>query len=106
MYLFGEGTEVDLGQAFFFSKLAADKGDEFAQSNLGYMYEWGEGVEKNIEKAIEFYSMAADQGNEYSSERLDTLLAQNVEEKNNEDNNSTSQFITKKVKDDEALEKK
>lgn len=105
LYLFGEGTEVDLEQAFFFSELAADKGDEFAQSNLGYMYEWGEGVEKNIEKAIEFYSMAADQGNEYSSERLDILLAQNVEEKNNEDN-STSQFITKKVKDDEALEKK
>ena len=105
LYLFGEGTEVNLEQALFFSKLAADKGDEFAQSNLGYMYEWGEGVEKNIEKAIEFYSMSADQGNEYSSERLDSLLAKNVEEKSNEDN-TTSQFITKKVKDDKVLEKK
>ena len=105
LYLFGEGTEVDLEQAFFFSKLAADKGDEFAQSNLGYMYEWGEGVEKNIEKAIEYYSMAADQGNEFSSEKLNTLLAENIEEKNNEDN-TTSQFITKKIKDDEVLEKK
>ena len=105
MYLFGEGTIVDLENALKFNKLAADKGDEFAQSNLGYIYEWGEGVEKNIDKAIEFYSMSADQGNNYSKERLEILLADNIKEKTNDDN-STSQFITKKVKDEDIIEKK
>ena len=105
LYLFGEGTEVNFEQAFKFSKLAADKGDEFAQSNVGYLYEWGEGVEKNINKAIEFYSMAADQGNDYSLERLEILLAEDKEEKIS-DNTSSSQFITKKVKDDEVIELK
>ena len=45
MYLFGEGTDVDLENALKFNKLV-DKGNQYAQSNLGYVYEWGEGVEK------------------------------------------------------------
>ena len=49
--------------------------------------------------------MAAEQGNEYSKERLEILLADNIKEKTNEDS-STSKFITKKVKDEDVIEKK
>ena len=105
LYLFGEGTDVDLENALKFNKLAADKGDEFAQSNLGYIYEWGEGVEKNIDKAIEFYSLAADQGNDYSKERLEILLTENIQEKIDDDS-SSSKFITKKIKDEDIIDKK
>jgi TPR repeat protein/predicted secreted protein len=45
-----------------FTRLA-EKGDDNAQANLGYMYYAGEGVPQDYEKAVYWYRKAATQGN-------------------------------------------
>ena len=49
--------------------------------------------------------MAADQGNDYSKERLEVLLVDNIKEETS-DESSSEQYITKKVKDEDVIEKK
>ena len=44
-------------------KVAAERGDDVAQTNLGLYYEMGYGVKKNPDKAIYWWKKAAEQGN-------------------------------------------
>jgi TPR repeat protein len=46
---------------YWFTK-SADKGDEIALCNLGFMYVSGKGVKQDYKKAIELYTKSADQG--------------------------------------------
>ena len=52
---------------------AAEKGNAWAQDNLGSFYEYGKGVEKDINKAIEWYTKAASKGNKHANTRLSRL---------------------------------
>jgi TPR repeat protein len=40
----------------------ADKGDAYAQYNLGFMYSNGKGVIQNHKTAVKYYTLAAEQG--------------------------------------------
>ena len=43
-------------------RLAAERGNAFAQTQLGRIYQSGEGVERDCEEAARWFSLAADQG--------------------------------------------
>ena len=51
-------------------KLAAEQGDEFAQSDLGDMYENGKGVLQDYKEAVKWYRLAAEQGDEFARSNL------------------------------------
>lgn len=61
-YQMGTGTEINLTQAAYWFKLAADRGHVQAQNSLGRCYKYGLGVVKDEMKAFQYYKMAADQG--------------------------------------------
>jgi TPR repeat protein len=62
-----------LGKAVELLQKAADKGDAFAQDNLGWLYENGQGVPKDLRKAAELFQKAADQGNALGQNNLGWL---------------------------------
>ena len=53
--------------------LAAEKGNAWAQDNLGSFYEYGKGVEKDMEVALSWYKKAAERGNKHAKTRLQRL---------------------------------
>ena len=55
-YYYGEGGQKsDYSKAYYYFKLAADKGNKPAQYYLGLCYEYGRGTSKDNAKAQEFY---------------------------------------------------
>lgn len=57
-------------EAFVYYKNAADMGNAYAQSWMGYFYRYGIGTKTNFTKAIEYFEKAANQGDSYSSRNL------------------------------------
>ena len=49
-------------ESFEETKARAEKGDDIAQVNLGYMYANGEGVSQDLHEAAKWYRKAAEQG--------------------------------------------
>ena len=74
MYRNGRGVPRDDGEAVRLYRLAADRGDAFAQNNLGWMYARGRGVPRDDEEAIRLYRLAAGQGNATAQRNLDRML--------------------------------
>jgi hypothetical protein len=58
MYIKGLGVKLDKKKAERLCRMAADRGDAFAQSNLGSLLY----SEKKFEEAFRYYALAADQG--------------------------------------------
>jgi TPR repeat protein len=57
-------------------KLAADQGNAWGQTNLGFFYQNGRGgLPKDDREAARLYKLAADQGNEYAQRALSRLPA-------------------------------
>ncbi|CAB4390485.1 unnamed protein product [Rhizophagus irregularis] len=90
----GIGTEINKKKAFKLYKIAAEKGENFAQNSLGFLYEYGEaavkgyvdaqyqlgycyyeGIGTEIDKAnaFEYYKIAAENGNNYAQNSLGFL---------------------------------
>ena len=59
IYLKGLGTDPDYALAQTWFKKAADKGNNRAKINLGYMYEEGLGVPKDMTQALNLYREAS-----------------------------------------------
>lgn len=57
----GQGTPVNMGEAFKWFNKAADQGHVRAGYKLGYMYHRGEGVTKNNDKAFQWIKKAANE---------------------------------------------
>ena len=72
-YTYGYGVEQDYEKAMSWYTKAAEKGNGWAQDNLGSFYEYGKGVEKDLEKAIYWYTKAAEKGNKHAKTRLARL---------------------------------
>ncbi|QCE32714.1 sel1 repeat family protein [Acetobacteraceae bacterium] len=60
-YQHGNGGEQNYTKAFQYFKKASQKGNLWADLNLGVMYEKGHGVAQNYQKAREYYESAAQQ---------------------------------------------
>jgi TPR repeat protein len=58
-YLFGRGVQQNNEKAFYYFKLAADKGHAAAQNEVAYLYATGKGTQQNYEKALYYYQLAA-----------------------------------------------
>lgn len=56
--------------AFNYFQKAADMGNAYAQSWVGYFYRYGVGTKKNFTKALEYFEKAANQGDAYSCRNL------------------------------------
>ena len=53
--------------------MAAERGDELAQNNLGVMYSEGIGVPQDYDEAASWYRLAAEQGNAVAQNSLANL---------------------------------
>lgn len=52
MYAEGAGVPQNYDEAMKWYRKAAEQGEAFAQSNLGFMYENGKGVPQNYDEAM------------------------------------------------------
>jgi len=59
-------------------RLAADQGDSFAQSNLGFMYYKGQGVPQDYKEAVRLYRLAADQGHTEAQVELRLMYSEEL----------------------------
>ena len=74
-YLAGEYFEKkEYKQAFTWYMKAAEKGNVYAQFNLGIMYHLGQGVSQDEEQAFIWYEKAAQQGNKYAQHNLGAII--------------------------------
>ena len=62
-------------ESFEETKTRAEKGDDIAQVNLGYMYANGEGVIQDIVYAHMWLNIAASEGNETAKVYRDDVIA-------------------------------
>ena len=76
MYSNGEGVPENNAEAVRWYRLAAEQGDAYAQSDLGFMYSNGEGVPQNNVRAYVWFSIAAAQGRENARADRDTIAAE------------------------------
>ena len=62
-YASGLGVSVDLPQAARWYRKAAERGNEKAETNLGYLYfRGGKGVARDYKEAVKWFSRAAEKG--------------------------------------------
>jgi TPR repeat protein len=61
-YYIGKGVPQDYHRAFELFQKAADCGDAYAMSSLGYMYQAGQGVKQDVPHAGELYKKSAELG--------------------------------------------
>ncbi|MCB0855546.1 MAG: sel1 repeat family protein [Bacteroidetes bacterium] len=66
-------TIPDSKKAVMMYRMAANKGDDVAQMNLGYHYANGIGVDEDVEQAIYWYAQSAEQGNPRAQNNLGDL---------------------------------
>ena len=72
----GNGDEhKSYAEALKWCRMAAERGDDWAQYRMGTCYKDGKGVEKNRSEAIKWYRKAADKGNELAADKLKELGA-------------------------------
>jgi TPR repeat protein len=69
MYINGLGLKKDDAEAAKWFRMAADRGGDRAQYNLGVMYDTGTGVPMDDETAVKWYRRSAEQG--YASAQND-----------------------------------
>jgi TPR repeat protein len=62
MFMYGEGTEIDYGEAFKYTSQAAELNVNTAQNTLACMYMRGQGVEMDLRKSFEWLKRAAENG--------------------------------------------
>ena len=62
LYYKGQGVSRDYAEAARLFLLAAEKGDPYAQSNLGYMYELGEGHPPGLQASGQVVSQGGGAG--------------------------------------------
>lgn len=62
--------ELRLSESIEWYIIAAERGHNKAQNNLGYMYEHGEGVNKDLKKALYWYEKSAMSGNRNAQHNL------------------------------------
>jgi TPR repeat protein len=74
MYANGVGVGRNVGQAFTWTKKAAEKGHTAAQYLLAVAYQTGLGTKRNEDAALLWLVRAADNGNERAQLRLSRLL--------------------------------
>ena len=70
MYKYGEGTKINLSEAYQWNLKAANLGHPPAQYNAGIMLLEGVRVEKNEKEGREFIALAAEQGFARAKERI------------------------------------
>lgn len=58
-YLFGRGVPRNDTKAFYYFKMAADKGDKYARNEVAYLYAAGKGTAQNYDRALFYYQLAA-----------------------------------------------
>jgi len=58
----GWGVVVDFSRAAGWFRVAAERGDSWAQYNLGHLYLNGQGVLRDVLQAVGWYRAASDQG--------------------------------------------
>ena len=75
MYANGVGVGKSVGQAFAWTKAAAEKGHPAAQNLLGSAYLGGLGASKDDQKALFCFLKAYEQGSEKASFKLAKILA-------------------------------
>ena len=63
LYRSGRGVTMDEGEAFRWTKRAAEAGEDGAQFNLGFCYTNGTGVTADAVEAARWYKRAAEAGN-------------------------------------------
>lgn len=68
------GRPRKLKQAFYWYKIAAERGDHHALNNLAFLYEHGRGVQKNRKAALKYYTKAANKGNVIAMANLGVLM--------------------------------
>jgi hypothetical protein len=73
MYETGRGVERDYGEAMRWFLMAAEQGDDYSQSHIGYLYEQGLGVARDEKLAAEWYAKAADRGYAWAQMSLGLL---------------------------------
>ena len=66
----GDGVQQDFSRAHALYLEAAQKGNNSAKINLGYLYFMGEGVDQNYEEARNWYLSAAKNGSKYAQLNL------------------------------------
>lgn len=66
----GDGVQQDFARAHALYLEAAQKGNNSAKINLGYLYFMGEGVDQNYEEARNWYLSAAKNGSKYAQLNL------------------------------------
>lgn len=70
----GTGRPVDLVQAAYWYRRAAEQGNAVGQMNLGEMYQHGWGVTRSMVRAFIWYDRAARQGRGWAAEQRDNLV--------------------------------
>jgi TPR repeat protein len=73
MYDKGEGVARDYAKAISWYTMAAEQGDEKAQSSLAVMYGEGKGVERDDKLAYAWSSLSASSGNRRAARNRDIL---------------------------------
>ena len=63
MYVDGKGVTRDYKAAMKWYRLAAEQGNSYARSDLGYMYQQGYGVIQDYRRAHMWLNISASQGN-------------------------------------------
>ena len=73
-YYYGRnGKEKDYNEAVKWYRKAAEQGNAYGQSNLGFMYQNGYGVTRDYNEAVKWYRKAAEQGNANGQNNLGTM---------------------------------
>jgi len=74
LYENGEGVAQNYIEAFSWYSRAAERGDAYAQNNLGAMYQNGRAVLQDPVKAYTWYCLSAAQGNTNAINNRDNLV--------------------------------
>lgn len=73
MYEIGEGVDQNYTEALRLYKIAAGKGDSYAQFYVGYMLDSGIGMQKNKSEAAVWYKLSADNGNKDAAKKIEMM---------------------------------
>jgi TPR repeat protein len=61
-YQYGQGVEMNYGEAVKWYKLSVEQGQASAENNLGFCYQCGIGVKKDLSEAVRLYKSSAEKG--------------------------------------------
>ena len=78
LYLWGVPTSLSPGPDLDGLRSAAEQGDPYAQSELGFSYDTRRGVSQDYAEAVRWYRQAAEQGEPYAQFNLGVMYANGV----------------------------